>query len=255
MEHQHKYDNQGKQLCCNQVEKIYDNAGAKSLLHHSHDEHGHSHDHDGHTSNIRLFLPTVLSLLLLLCAICFDHFLQASWFVGYIRIAWFFIAYLLVGFSVLKEAFESIVKGDIFSEFLLMGIATIGAFAIGEFEEGVTVMLFYSIGEIFQTIAVKRAKLNIKTLIDQRPDTANILVNNQIQSLKAEDVNIGDIVQLKPGEKLALDGELLSDNASFNTAALTGESKPDTKVKGDVVLAGMINLHTIAQVKNNYIIY
>ncbi|HRG34890.1 MAG TPA: heavy metal translocating P-type ATPase [Chitinophagales bacterium] len=249
MEHQHKYDNQGKQLCCNQVEKIYDNAGAKSLLHHNHDEHGHSHDHDGHTSNIRLFLPTVLSLLLLLCAICFDHLLQASWFVGYIRVAWFFIAYLLVGFSVLKEAFESIVKGDIFSEFLLMGIATIGAFAIGEFEEGVTVMLFYSIGEIFQTIAVKRAKLNIKTLIDQRPDTANILVNNQIQSLKAEDVNIGDIVQLKPGEKLALDGELLSDNASFNTAALTGESKPDTKVKGDVVLAGMINLHTIAQVK------
>lgn len=249
MEHQHKYDNQGKQLCCNQVEKIYDNAGAKSLLHHSHDEHGHNHDHDDHTSNIRLFLPTVLSLLLLLCAICFDHFLQASWFVGYIRIVWFLIAYLLVGFSVLKEAFESIVKGDIFSEFLLMGIATIGAFAIGEFEEGVTVMLFYSIGEIFQTIAVKRAKLNIKTLIDQRPDTANILVNNQIQMLKAEDINIGDIVQLKPGEKLALDGELLSDNASFNTAALTGESKPDTKVKGDVVLAGMINLHTLAQVK------
>ena len=130
-----------------------------------------------------------------------------------------------------------------------MSIATIGAFAIGEFPEGVAVMLFYSIGEVFQTLAVKRAKANIKTLLDQRPDEATILENNQPKKVKAKNVNIGDIIQLKSGEKLGLDGELLSDAASFNTAALTGESKPDTKIKGESVLAGMINLNTVSQVK------
>ena len=121
-----------------------------------------------------------------------------------------------------------------------MSIATIGAFAIGEFPEGVAVMLFYSIGEVFQTLAVKRAKANIKSLLDQRPDEVTILENNQARKIKAETAKIGDIIQLKSGEKLGLDGELLSDSASFNTAALTGESKPDTKTKGESVLAGMI---------------
>jgi Cd2+/Zn2+-exporting ATPase len=148
-----------------------------------------------------------------------------------------------------KEAILAIGKGEIFSEFLLMSIATIGAFAIGEYPEGVAVMLFYAIGEVFQTLAVKRAKANIKTLLDQRPDEVTILQNNEAIVKKAEEVKIGDTIQLKPGEKLGLDGELISDNASFNTAALTGESKPDTKLKGESVLAGMINLNTIAQVK------
>jgi Cd2+/Zn2+-exporting ATPase len=130
-----------------------------------------------------------------------------------------------------------------------MSIATIGAFAIGEYPEGVAVMLFYAVGEVFQTLAVKRAKANIKTLLDQRPDEVTIIQNNQSKITKAEQVNIGDIIQLKPGEKLGLDGELISETASFNTATLTGESKPDTKSKGDVVLAGMINLNTVAQVK------
>ena len=130
-----------------------------------------------------------------------------------------------------------------------MSIATIGAFAIGEYPEGVAVMLFYAVGEVFQTLAVTRAKANIKTLLDQRPDEVTILENNQPKTVKAETVNIGNIIQLKPGEKLGLDGELLSETASFNTAALTGESKPDTKTKGETVLAGMINLKTVAQVK------
>jgi Cd2+/Zn2+-exporting ATPase len=130
-----------------------------------------------------------------------------------------------------------------------MSIATTGAFVIGEFPEGVAVMLFYAVGEVFQTLAVKRAKANIKTLLDQRPDQVTILENNKATTIKAEEVKIGAIIQLKPGEKLGLDGELISDTASFNTAALTGESKPDTKVKGEVILAGMINLNTVAQVK------
>ncbi|WP_410470273.1 heavy metal translocating P-type ATPase [Chryseobacterium indologenes] len=132
-----------------------------------------------------------------------------------------------------------------------MGIATVGAFVIGEYPEGVAVMLFYSVGEVFQGMAVSRAKGNIKALLDQRPDEVTVMENNQPKIIKAKEARIGDVVQLKPGEKLALDGELLSDSASFNTAALTGESKPDTKNKGEAVLAGMINMNSIALVKVN----
>jgi len=130
-----------------------------------------------------------------------------------------------------------------------MCIATIGAFAIGEYPEGVAVMLFYTIGENFQGLAVSRAKSNIKSLLDQRPDEVTIIADNAAVKMKAADVKAGSIVQLKAGEKLGLDGELLSETASFNTAALTGESKPDTKLKGEMVLAGMINGSTIALVK------
>jgi Cd2+/Zn2+-exporting ATPase len=130
-----------------------------------------------------------------------------------------------------------------------MSIATNGAFSIGEYPEGVAVMLFYAISEVFQTLAVKRAKANIKSLLDQRPDEVTILENNEPKIVKAETVNIGNIIQLKSSEKLGLDGELISDTASFNTAALTGESKPDTKTKGEMVLAGMINLNSVSQVK------
>src|SRR5690606_9798704 len=151
--------------------------------------------------------------------------------------------------SVLTDAVKSIRKGEIFSEFFLMGIATIGAFAIGEYPEGVAVMLFYAVGEVFQTMAVSRAKANIKSLLDQRPDEVTVLRNDQPLTVKAETVNIGEIIQLKPGEKLGMDGELLSETASFNTSALTGESKPDTKAKGETALAGMINLNTVAQVQ------
>lgn len=196
-----------------------------------------------------MFLPAILSLVLLLTGIVLDNYIKPDWFTGWTRIVWYAIAYMPVGLPVIKEAFESIGKGEIFSEFLLMSIATIGAFSIGEYPEGVAVMLFYAVGEVFQTLAVKRAKANIKSLLDQRPDEVTVLKNNQPQTVKAESVNIGEIIQLKSGEKLGLDGELLSETASFNTAALTGESKPDTKAKGDTVLAGMINLNTVAQVK------
>ncbi len=259
MEHKHKYDAQGKQLCCTpQEEKIYTDANAKKLLEKHTDDDGHNHEHtddDGHNhgssdkSTFQMFLPAIISFALLMIAIALDNWLPQSWFTGWVRIVWYVVAYAPVGFPVIKEAFESIRKGDVFSEFLLMSIATIGAFAIGEYPEGVAVMLFYAVGEVFQTLAVTRAKANIKTLLDQRPDEVTILENNQAKTVKAETVNIGNIIQLKPGEKLGLDGELLSETASFNTAALTGESKPDTKTKGETVLAGMINLNTVAQVK------
>ncbi len=259
MVHQHKYDKNGKQLCCTQQEKIYANAGAKTLLHegHTHDD-GHDHDHDEHNDHdhensnqtlLQMFAAPIIALCFLLLALLFDFYLKPDWFKGWFRIIWYAVAYIPVGFPVMKEAFESITKREIFSEFLLMCIATIGAFSIGEYPEGVAVMLFYAVGEVFQTLAVKRAKANIKTLLDQRPDEVTILENNQPKTVKAESVNIGDIIQLKPGEKLGLDGALISETASFNTAALTGESKPDTKTKGETVLAGMINLNTVSQIK------
>ncbi len=263
MEHKHIYDKDGKQLCCTQEEKInmvankqlkkeHKEVGCCAIDEPKHDEHSDDDGHDhsgGNESTFKMFLPAIISLALLLIAIALDNYFPQSWFTGWVRIIWYGVAYLPVGFPVLKEAIESIGKGEIFSEFLLMSIATIGAFAIGEYPEGVAVMLFYAVGEVFQTLAVKRAKANIKTLLDQRPDEVTILENNQAKTIKAESVNIGDIIQLKAGEKLGLDGELLSEIASFNTAALTGESKPDTKAKGETVLAGMINLNTVSQVK------
>lgn len=268
MEHKHIYDENGKQLCCTQEEKINfvvdkqlekghqevgccakDEPVFKHLDKHEHTDEGEHNHESGNVSTLKMFLPAAISLILLLIAIGLDNYLPQSWFTGWVRMWWYVLAYLPVGFPVMKEAFESIGKGEIFSEFLLMSIATIGAFAIGQYPEGVAVMLFYAIGELFQTMAVKRAKSNIKTLLDQRPDEVTILENNEAKKIKAECVNIGDIIQLKAGEKLGLDGELISKNASFNTSALTGESKPETKTKGETVLAGMINLNTVAQIK------
>ncbi|UKB84360.1 cadmium-translocating P-type ATPase [Chryseobacterium sp. MEBOG06] len=215
---------------------------------HDHDGHDHSHD-SGDQTVFQMFLPAIISFVILLLGIAFDNYIKPTWFTGWVRLVWFLAAYIPVGLPVLKDAYKSILKGGVFSEFFLMSIATIGAFAIGEYPEGVAVMLFYAVGEVFQSMAVTRAKGNIKALLDQRPDEVTIMENNQPRTIKAKEAKIGDIIQLKPGEKLALDGELLSDKASFNTAALTGESKPDTKNKGEVVLAGMINMNNIALVK------
>ena len=142
--HKHTYDAKGRITCCTQEEKIYTKAGAKELLKEGHSQDdGHNHDHeegDGHdhsggenSSTFKMFLPAIISLSLLLLAIAFDNWIPQTSFTGWVRIVWYAIAYLPVGFPVLKEAIESIGKGEIFSEFLLMSIATIGAFAIGEY--------------------------------------------------------------------------------------------------------------------------
>lgn len=219
---------------------------------HTHEQHksGDDHDHDNSQKTpLQLLIPSIFSLVLLLIAIAFDNWFPQQWFTGIPRLVWYLVAYAIVGIPVLKEAINGILKGDVFSEFFLMGIATIGAFFIGEYPEGVAVMLFYSVGEVFQTLAVSRAKGNIKALLDQRPDEVTILEGDIPKTIKAENAKIGDVLQLKSGEKLGLDGVLLTDRASFNTAALTGESKPDTKSKGESVLAGMINLNSVSQVR------
>ncbi len=243
--HIHTYDAQGEITCCTQEEKI--NAEAESEQ---------EHDHQGSPNGKNSFLekwgeyfPSIISFILLITGIILDHFIKQTFFVGWFRIAWFTAAYLPVAFPVMKDALKAMLQKEFFSEFSLMSIATLGAFYIGEYPEGVAVMLFYAIGELFQSMAVRRAKSNIKALLDQRPDEVIVIENNQALTKKAESVSLGEIIQLKVGEKLSLDGELVSDSAAFNTAALTGESKPDTKQKGESVLAGMINLNSVALIK------
>jgi Cd2+/Zn2+-exporting ATPase len=245
MKHQH-HPTADDADCCSTSKKI----NQPTEHHHHEDSDGHDHHHDsGKKSKLQLFLPAIVALSLLVAGLILDHLIHPSWFQGWIRLVWYVAAYVPVGIPVLKEAFYSITKGDVFSEFFLMGIATLGAFAIKEYPEAVAVMLFYAVGEVFQSLAVTKAKGNIKALLDQRPDEVTILVDDAPQVVKAKTVTNGAIIQLKPGEKLALDGELISDSASFNTAALTGESQPDTKKKGNSVFAGMINLNTPSLVK------
>ena len=220
---------------------------------HQHDKHidGHDHEHDhdhGDASSFKTYLPAITSLVLLLVAIAFDQF-SVSFFEGYLRIVWYLLAYIPVAWPVIKEAFATIAKGDIFTEFLLMALATIGAFALGEYPEAVAVMLFYSIGELFQGAAVNRAKNNIKALLDVRPDTATVLRDGKYVVVNPKEVAIGEIIQLKVGEKAPLDGELESESTSFNTAALTGESKPKTIRTAEQVLAGMLNLDGVITLK------
>jgi Cd2+/Zn2+-exporting ATPase len=251
MSHQHIYDAAGKQLCCTLEEKIYTKANAQNLLkeQHSNDD-GHDHDHaHGEHGAWRQYLPAILSFVMLVIGIALDNYIQQDFFKGFVKIGWYVLAYLPVGFPVIKEMFGAISKGEFFSEFTLMVLATVGAFAIGEYPEGVAVMLFYAIGELFQSAAVNRAKSNIKALLDVRPAFANLLKNGNYLSVAPESVEIGEIIQVRSGEKVPLDSEMLSENSSFNTAALTGESKPKTIQKGETVLAGMLNLDKVIELK------
>ncbi|MBE8388306.1 heavy metal translocating P-type ATPase, partial [Leptospira interrogans serovar Pomona] len=164
-----------------------------------------------------------------------------SWFSGWVRLVWYIVAYIPVGFPVVIKGIKTAIKGDVFTEFFLMSVATIGAFYIGEYPEGVAVMLFYAVGELFQDAAVNRAKRSIKALLDIRPDSADVLRNGIYVNVEPVNVKVGETIQIKAGEKVPLDGEMLSEASSFNTSALTGESKPSTITKGEIVLAGMIN--------------
>ena len=227
---------------------------------HNHEE-GHNHNEDeGHTDDdghnhggaeeagwqSHWPLLSALAILLIMLVLEFG-FKYKPQFPFDLNI--FLAAYLLAGYNVLNLAFRKAIRFDFFNEFFLMSVATIGAFAIGSYSEGVAVMVFYSIGEWFQDAAVNKAKRSIKALLDIRPDEVTVLRNGNKEVTNPSNIQIDEIIQIKPGEKVALDGELNSESASFNTAALTGESKPDTKRKGETVLAGMINLDKVTEVK------
>lgn len=216
---------------------------------HCHDEDGHNHDTSQGTSTLSIYLPAIISFSMLVIGIVLDYFELLPFFKGYVRLAWYIVAYLPVGLPVLNEGLKSIKKGDFFTEFFLMGIATIGAFGIGEYPEGVAVMVFYGVGELFQSAAVTRAKNNIKALLDLRPNEALVYRNHNYIAISPEEVEIGEKVQVRVGEKVPLDGILLSDTGTFNTAALTGESKPDSLKKGESIFAGSINLDGVIEIE------
>jgi Cd2+/Zn2+-exporting ATPase len=228
--------------------------------HHDHSHAGHAHDageldldeeeehdHDHGPTGANPYLLPGISLVLLLVGLALDHY-QAGFFTGYVRPAWYGLAFVLVGWNVVKAAVLSIPSGNVFNEFLLMSIATIGAFAIGEYPEGVAVMLFYTVGELFQDAAVNRAKRSIKALLEIQATEVTVVRGGKNLVIDPKAVQVGDVMEIRPGEKVALDGTLNATAASFNTAALTGESAPQTKQPGDAVLAGMINLESLVRV-------
>jgi len=222
----------------------------RDLKPNSEEQHSHDDGHDhGDGSAFKTYIPAIISFVMLMVGIAVDYFDAIPQFEGLIRVVWYTLAYIPVGFPVIKEGWKSLIKGDVFTEFFLMSIATIGAFIIGEYPEGVAVMLFYAVGELFQNAAVNRAKGNIKALLDVRPKEANVFRDGDYVSVSPEAVNIGEKIQIRVGEKIPLDGILLSEKASLNTAALTGESKPDSIQKEAKVYAGSINLESVIEVE------
>ena len=228
-----------------------------SCCDHNHDEHdqddhdhgGHDHDHGGSdsgswTQHWNLLAAMFILVVMLVLKFGFD-FVPEKW----IDLSIHVVAFLLAGTSVIKLAFRNIKRGDIFNEFVLMSVATLGAFYIGAYSEGVAVMVFYCIGEWFQDAAVDKAKRNIKALLDIRPDEATVLRNGQHELVHPSEIKLDETILIRNGEKVALDGELISEKASFNAAALTGESKPVSKYQNDLIYAGMINLNTVAEIK------
>ena len=256
MKHEHKYDKSGKRICCSLEEKI-DVASSPPVLltfHNEHDEHdehaGHDHSSDDeHNHEDFGKAPAIISFVLLMLGLALDHIIPNEFFDGYIRLMWYIAAYLPVAYAVIREAIEALVRGEVFTEFFLMSIATIGAFAIGEYPEGVAVMLFYAVGELFQSAAVKRAKNNITALLDVRPKIASVLRANQYTTVDPNEVQIGETIQVKVGEKIPLDGTLISQKATVDTAAITGESKPLVLESTEQVLAGSINLSEVIEIE------
>jgi Cd2+/Zn2+-exporting ATPase len=197
---------------------------------------------------INSYLPAILSFILLIAGILIDTFFSNIFVNNYVRIFWYAIAFFPVGYPVVKEGIEEIIHGDFFNEFTLMSVASIGAFFIGEYPEAVAVMLFYSVGEVLQEKAVDMATHNIQALLDVRPQTANVLRGAEYQIVAPELVEIGETIQVLAGEKVPLDGTMLSLKGIFNTVALTGESVPRNIACGEVVLAGMLNEGNVVEV-------
>lgn len=201
------------------------------------------------TSIVHEYWKVGLSFILLIGGIIMNA-LNFAFFLGeYVALIWYILAYLPVGIPVMKEAWEGIREKDYFSEFTLMIVATLGAFYIGEYPEGVAVMLFYTIGELFQNKAVDRAKRNIGALLDVRPEKALVLREDNLVVESPQNVKVGEVIEIKAGGRVPLDGVMLNEIAAFNTAALTGESVPRDIRKGEEVLAGMIVTDKVIRIK------
>lgn len=204
---------------------------------HGHD-HGHSHGEGGKKELIKLGIGAALFATGLIFK-----------FSDMIEFIIFFISYILVGGEVLLRAGRNILRGQIFDENFLMAIATVGAFAIGEFPEGAGVMIFYQAGEFMQGLAVNRSRKSIADLMDIRPDYANLKVGNELKKVSPEEVGIDDVIVVKPGEKVPLDGTVIEGNSTLDTSALTGESVPRDVIPGEDVLGGFINKNGVLTIR------
>ncbi|MCI8654812.1 MAG: cadmium-translocating P-type ATPase [Clostridia bacterium] len=188
-------------------------------------------------------MKIIISLILFLIAIMIKF--NNEW----INKTIFALSYIVVGLEILKKALRNIKRGKVFDENFLMSIATIGAFAIGEFPEAVAVMLFYQVGELFQSYAVDKSRKSISNLMDIRPDFANLEKNDKIEKVDPEDVKIGEIILVKPGEKIPLDGKVKEGKTTLDTKALTGETLPREVKEGDEVLSGCININGVIKIE------
>jgi len=215
---------------------------------HSHEDshehsHGHSHDHS-HSEAITLKenLRLIIGAIIFAVAVFLDR-------ESMVTLALFIVSYLLIGGNVILTAVKNILRGEVFDENFLMTIATLGAFFIGEYPEGVAVMLFYEIGELFQSYAVNRSRKSITSLMNIRADYANVIRNGSEEKVNPETVNIDEIIFVKPGERVPLDGIIVNGSSFVDTSALTGESVPREVFKGDDILAGFINTNGVLNIK------
>jgi Cd2+/Zn2+-exporting ATPase len=193
---------------------------------------------------IRIIIAAVLIAALKLLF----HFVTVN---KYIELVAFLVPYFVIGYDILKKAIHGIFNGEVFDENFLMAIATVGAIALGEYVEGTAVMLFYQIGELFQSYAVGKSRKNITSLMDIRPDYANIEEDGKIEQVDPDDVEIGTIIIVKPGEKIPIDGVIVEGSSTLNTSALTGESVPRGAKEGDEVISGCVNLTGLLKIKTN----
>ncbi len=188
-------------------------------------------------------------LIRIICSTIFIIILSLLPIEGYVRFGLFMVPYLIIGYDILKKAIKGILKRQVFDENFLMAVATVGAIILGDYTEGVAVMLFYQIGELFQSYAVGKSRRNISELMDIRPDYANVEVDGKLEKIDPDEVKMGSMIVVKPGEKVPIDGIIVDGNATLNTSALTGESMPREVTLGDEVISGCINMNGVLKIQ------
>lgn len=196
----------------------------------------------------KVLIRIIISSVLLVALMITSKLVQLNKWVEFVL---FLVPYLIIGYDILKKAIKGIAKGQVFDENFLMAVATIGAVALGDFAEGAAVMLFYQIGELFQSVAVGKSRRNITSLMDIRPDYANVEVDGKLETVDPDDVEIGTDIIVNPGEKVPIDGVVVSGESTLNTSALTGESVPRSVKSGDEIISGCINLTGVLRIKTS----
>ena len=196
----------------------------------------------------KVLIRIIISSVLLVALMITSKLVQLNKWLEFVL---YLVPYLIIGYDILKKAIKGIAKGQVFDENFLMAVATIGAVALGDFAEGAAVMLFYQIGELFQSVAVGKSRRNITSLMDIRPDYANVEVDGKLEKVDPDDVKIGTDIIVNPGEKVPIDGVVVSGESTLNTSALTGESVPRSVKSGDEIISGCINLTGVLRIKTS----